>query len=156
MTDLTKRLFAVRFSLRAMLANLSICAVIFAILAYKDARRRDVLKAIESRGGTVRYSNTGFSLFKSSQLQSISIPQDALSSVSNGDLQRFPILDLVVVQNVECRVNERNANWKFPDFPVDASRLEFLDKLRTGVSVNSWDEMLDAIYRDWQKIRPER
>ncbi|MCC9655132.1 hypothetical protein [Rhodopirellula halodulae] len=79
--------FRIRFSIQAMLVALLVCAVGFAILARKEAGRRELIATIEAAGGSVNMDESETPLWPFVSVASVSVPYSVLKHFPPGEIE---------------------------------------------------------------------
>ena len=91
-----------QFSLRTLLAVISLAAVWFTYLARQDAARRQLIDDIEDVGGTVKFDeSTSLSLFRSQRVSEVAIPNAGIDDVGPLRLRSFPNLSTLRFKDIE-------------------------------------------------------
>ncbi len=104
--DLKQNSSRLQFSLRTVLAVISIAAIGFTYLARQDAARRQLITDIENVGGTVRFDESiTVSLFKSQRVSEVMIPHGRIADVGPMRLKSFPNLSTLGLEDVDSTNN---------------------------------------------------
>ena len=92
-----------QFSLRTVLAVISLAAICFTCLLRQEAARRQLITDIEDVGGSVKFDeSTTLSLFKSQRVAEVILPHGRIADVGPLRLKSFPNLSTLELKGVDA------------------------------------------------------
>ena len=120
-----------RFSLRSVLAMISLAAVGFTYLARQDAIRRQLITDIEDVGGTVEFDESNLlSLFKSQRVSAVTLPQEKFSEIPADRLKVFNRLTELTI--LDFHIDTGTTEVSSPQLTTDITR-DKLDEFDTFI-----------------------